>query len=663
MTVKTKLWIGAGAAFAVQLLLWVGMYSMAATTRDNDLAISSELESSAAVSDAMALVQQLNAPGNDVLESWDYVGEREKLEGYSRELADQLAVLQARIAGDADLVPLYRAARADVEDMTVKARSVLAAAERKVQAERAGDLATGQAAFLEAGAQMAIMDQAFSRAAQALRAMEIHQRGVVSARMTATEETSERMVSIALIVLVVALAGMAILATAAIRSIAAPLARASGVLEEISRGNLDHEITATGKDEIARLLGACRDMIGYLKEKAAAASAIAKGDLRAEIVRRSDRDGFALAFTEMRENLRRMIEKLLTSSRGVASAAEQISASALQLKKGAELQSSATEETSSTMVEMATQIQNLARNAESLAGTVDQVTASIGQMSSTLGQTARNGELLTGAAGDTSSTLSQMSATVEGIAQRVRVVDEASRSAVGDAKGGRAQLQEAINAIGRRSQEVGRIVKVIEEIADQTNLLALNAAIEAARAGEAGKGFAVVADEVKRLAERSVRATQEIGAIIDTVQNETGDAVSLSGQVLTSIVSSIDRASQHVSETARAASEQVAGTSAMLQVAGRISSVSQEVARSSSENASGAREIQDAAINMNRLTRQMSEATIEQKRGGEMVVKAVESIALVARQSLTSVEQLSSAARDLARESEHLRQQVEVFQV
>jgi methyl-accepting chemotaxis protein len=242
-------------------------------------------------------------------------------------------------------------------------------------------------------------------------------------------------------------------------------------------------------------------------------------------------------------------------------------------------------------------------------------------------------------------------------------VDQVSQQSVDESRRNGERLQEAIGSIGERSDEIGKIVKVIEGIADQTNLLALNAAIEAARAGEAGKGFAVVADEVRRLAERSVQATQEIGTVIETVQKDTDHAVTLMGQVLTGIVESIGTTSALVADAARAADAQAADARSVLGTVTEMATLARHIAGAISENAAGAQEINAAAQKMNQLTHQMSEAVAEQRRGGEMVVKAVEAIAVVSRQNLVAVEQMTGAAKSLAGESDALRQRVAVFQV
>jgi len=406
------------------------------------------------------------------------------------------------------------------------------------------------------------------------------------------------------------------------RLIADPLTRLGLAAEEVSRGDLTVEIKSRSRDEIGWLEHLMREMVN---------------------------------------NLRGMVGQITTSSRTVATSAEQISASTSQMARGAEAQSSSTEETSSTMVEMAAQMQALAKSAEGLAANVDQTSSSIQQMSSVLAHTAHNGEALLGSVETVSSTLTEMIETVGSIASRVHQVDEVSRRSVEDARSGGEKLHSSIAAIGERSEEIGKIVRVIEDIADQTNLLALNATIEAARAGDAGKGFAVVADEVRRLAERSVQATQEITEVVDTVQRETRSAVNLMEQVLSGIVDSVDQTSRLVTEAAHATDEQAAGARQTLQLLTTMSSLTRQIANSVKENAAGAREITQAAEKMNRLTHQMSEAVTEQKRGGDMIVKAIESIASVSRQNLVAVEQITGAAKGLASESEQLRVQVETF--
>jgi len=408
------------------------------------------------------------------------------------------------------------------------------------------------------------------------------------------------------------------------RLIADPLTQLGILVEEVSKGDLTTDIKSQSRDEIGWLEHSMRQMV---------------------------------------KNLREIASQITTSSRAVATSAEEIAASSTQMAKGAENQSSSTEQTSSTMVEIASQMQLLAKNAEALAANVDETSASIQQMSATLAQTARHGEVLLGAVDQASGTLSTMITNVGTIAKRVHQVDQVSQQSVADTRQGGERLQESINSIGARSDEVGKIVKVIEGIADQTSLLALNAAIEAARAGDAGKGFAVVADEVRRLAERSMQATQEIGEVIETVQTDTRKAVVIMEGVLAGILESIGKTSTLVAGVATAADEQAAGAKKVLDTMAEMSTLTRQIAGSIKENAAGAVEINRAAQKMNQLTHQMSEAVGEQKRGGEMVVEAVESIALISRQNLVAVEQMSSAAKSLASESETLKQRVEIFQV
>jgi methyl-accepting chemotaxis protein len=414
---------------------------------------------------------------------------------------------------------------------------------------------------------------------------------------------------------------------------------------------------------VARMLAT---LIGRrLEDLGVAAETIAKGDLTVKVRSRS-RDEVGWLEHSMRElvdKLRSLVTQMATSSRGLAVAAEQISAATEEMERGAQTQSTSTDETSAALVQMAAQMQQLSTNAEGLATNVDETSASIQEMSATLAQTAQNGDQLVSVVEDAASTLTRMIENISALASRVHMVDEVSRRSVEEAQAGGEKLQTSFRSISERSQEVGKIVKVIEGIADQTNLLALNATIEAARAGEAGKGFAVVADEVRRLAERSVQATHEIASVIESVQGETRSAVTLMEHVMTGIVGSINKTSQLVDEAATATEQQASGANEVLKMAGDMSTLTRVIAAAVKENAVGANEISRAALKMNQLTHQMSEAVLEQKRGGEMVVRAVESIAAVARQNLVAAGQTAGAAKHLASESETLKSRIEAFRV
>jgi methyl-accepting chemotaxis protein len=180
---------------------------------------------------------------------------------------------------------------------------------------------------------------------------------------------------------------------------------------------------------------------------------------------------------------------------------------------------------------------------------------------------------------------------------------------------------KAVESLGSRSDQIGAIVGTIEDIADQTNLLALNAAIEAARAGEQGRGFAVVADEVRALAERTTRATREIGEMIKAIQLETKSAVIAmeegvsevakgsekaadSGRALEQILQQINDVNAQIHQVATAAEEQTATTSEISNNMQQITEVVAQTSRGAHESASSANRLSALADDLRRIVGQ-----------------------------------------------------------
>ncbi len=456
---------------------------------------------------------------------------------------------------------------------------------------------------------------------------------------------------------------LAVLSLVVIRSLTRPLSQAVEVAGRLSRGDMSGRIAAQSNDEMGDLARAMERMVGYLREMAAVADSIAAGDLRSEVAPRSDNDAFGRAFQRMSGNLRRMLGDVKEAAGQVAATSDQISAAAVEITRGAESQSSSTEETSATMVEMATQIDSVNRSTQALASNVEETSTSIQQMGASIEEVARSSEDLLASVEETSATIEEMTASIRAIADKVQVVDQVSRDAARAASEGGDRLSTVVLGIASSSKDIGKIVRIISEIADQTNLLALNAAIEAARAGDAGRGFAVVADEIKRLAERSMNATREIDTFVESVQKDTGEAVQLSQQVLSQIVGSVARTSELVRDVHTATQEQSTGAAQILKTSSGMQNVTQQLATAAREQAHGARQIMSSVAMMNRMTQQVADATSEQMKGGDQVVKAVETIAQIAQQYLTATEQLSNATQSLAGEAERLKRQAEVFQV
>ncbi len=467
-----------------------------------------------------------------------------------------------------------------------------------------------------------------------------------------------------MIIYVISGAAGIILALAAwliFRSVNQPISQAVTVADSLSQGNMNTEVVVESDDEIGRLLQSMQAMLGYLREMAGVASAMATGDLRGQIDPRSEDDLFSRAFRDTLENLREMIGRVKEAASAVAGSANEISGSSGQITRGAESQSASADETLSTMVEIAAQIDSVAKSSQALAVNVDQTSSSIQEMGASIEEVAKNSTNLLTSVDETSSTIEEMAASIQSIEAKVRVVDDVSREAAGIADTRGEELSTMIAGIGVAGQDIGKIVGIIEDIADQTNLLALNAAIEAAHAGDAGRGFAVVAEEVKRLAERSVTSTREIAHVVENVQKNTNDAIELTREVVSQLVDSVTRTSELVGEVYSATQEQSGGAAQILQTSTHMQNVTRQLASAAKEQANGARDMMKAVEVMNRMTQQVADASREQKQGGDLVVKAVERIAHIAQQNLASAEQLSANTRNLTHESERLQSVAEVF--
>ena len=380
----------------------------------------------------------------------------------------------------------------------------------------------------------------------------------------------------------------------------------------------------------------------------------------------------------------------LSSTESTSASVTQIDQSINNVRHNMEELSANAEETSTSILQMSASIEEVSRIADTLSEFVEQTSSAIEEMIASINEVATNTESFSSFAIQTASSMVEMNATTEEIrksakdsSELARYVKDAAnegRQAVEGTVDGMRKIQVAVEeakvALGElaeRSQEIGDIVRVIDEIAGQTNLLALNAAIIAAQAGERGRGFAVVADEIRDLSERTSVSTEEIRTLIQNVQNGVGRAadqmtvgadrvhegVNLTvraSQVLNKILELTDRSTNSIQEIARATEEQARGSAAATSAIEEVTKMVQQTATATQQQSLTSRKIGEQASMVRDYTKHLKRAMSEQETGSRAISRAMENIMGLVQNVLESSSVLAAESSAIVKSMDVVKQ-------
>ena len=396
---------------------------------------------------------------------------------------------------------------------------------------------------------------------------------------------------------------------------------------KIGNGDLSAEINVNSEDEVGRLAQALKTMMEHIKvgsgsllsEKLKAEKATAEAE--------SQRNNYALERDYLSEKIDEILEgmnKLAEGDLTVQLVSEKkddvvgklfcgFNQLVINIKQIITSVYESVIATASTSNQIYTSSEAMAAGANEQSGQTSEVVYAIEEMTRTIIDTTKNSSIAADAANKAGLIAKEggkgVEETIEGMN---RIAEVVKKSAI------------TVQALGKSSDQIGEIVQVIDDIADQTNLLALNAAIEAARAGEQGRGFAVVADEVRKLAERTTKATKEIAMMIRKIQKDTEAAVL-----------SMNEGTEEVEKG---------------------KTLADQAGKSLREIISGAEQVVD-------LVTQVAAASEEQSRAAEQISKSVEAISTVTRDSSAGIKQITHASVDLNNLTSNLQKLISKFRV
>ena len=448
-------------------------------------------------------------------------------------------------------------------------------------------------------------------------------------------------------------------------------------MQAVSAGDLSTTCAVISQDELGRVAANLNDIFQLLARNI---STIAQTSRRLESVA----DGVGSRS-----------RTVITSAEGQGAALDKayysidkVNGGIRSISLNVEALSAASEETASSTLELVASMEEVARHTDTLFSSVEETGTATQQMVSAISEVDHNVDFLKSFVTETSASMVEMSSSIgevernaarsHDLAQQVRDSAESGIAAVQQTTSGMEDIRRAVHEandvvtqLGKRSGEIGQIVTVIDDIAGQTNLLALNAAILAAQAGEHGRGFTVVADEIRDLAERTATSTKEIGTLVDSVQNEVqkvlesirsgsrsvdrgvalaGDSKRVLSQILEAAQNSLDMSK----DIAGAMKEQARSSETVARSVERVQDMVKQINSAMNQQATGSDHIRQAVERMRDVAKSVRQATVEQRSGSQMISNAAE-------QMIEMIRRISGIATNQATESEaivHTMEQV-----
>lgn len=478
-----------------------------------------------------------------------------------------------------------------------------------------------------------------------------------------------------------------------LRTVLRPVRLLKKASEEMAEGRLSFELDIKGEDEISKLSHS-------IKEALRSISVIL---LRVKEVSRR----VSKVATIVEKDSKKTVEGTQLEAeamQNISSSVEELNSAITEIAEGTDGLAASTEETAASMEQISTNISQITEGMHGLSEAVEGAASSLEELLATVREIARGSEEMLRAAEDTMSTVSEISAFIKEVEssakESARISEKVAQDAstlgvsaiektiegMGVIKSSVERTAEHIKRLSTRSEDIGKILNVIDEITEQTALLALNAAILAAQAGEHGKGFSVVADEIRDLAERTSFSTQEIASIVNSVMAEMKEASRAMNEGLESvnegirlavdarvtfenILESSKKSSDMAASIERATSEQTKAIKLVEKAMERVRAMADQIAKATSEQTKGAMIIMKSIENIRDISFKVTRATEEQSQSIRQISKAVELISEKSQQISKAINEQKLGSnqirnsilgiRDLPRENRTIAQRIQ----